>query len=597
MKKRILTLFFAICLLAIPMQAWAADSPEVRYSTDGGQSWQESSSLEDAIQASRSNDVQVELLRDITLGSQHSASLGGANHSFTLDGKGYTIKRSASNQQLFAADQNGSTVTLKNVKLDGGAVWNSNDPEKRGNSGIQNSGNAQIFAVRNGAVLVLADGATLQNNSLGSSADGGAVTVENSGKLIVQAGAAIKDNAAKAGGAVVVQAGGNLVIEGGEISGNYAKEGGGALYITGNGEMTGGVIKNNASGDNGGGISVNNYSAQGLFTMNGGEVSGNKSVLGGGGVCAYSGSMIMEGGTIRGNSITGSWGGGMFVYIAYVGIGGSPVISDNTAANGETNNAYLYASKTFDIDPSNPLNDNSKIGVTTGLTPTSGSPVNVTRGNAVDCSKHFFADNSSYQIQNGAGNAVLLAAIQNVAMPFKDVASEDWFAEAVEYVHENQMMNGTADDMFSPYANTTRGMIVTILYRLEKEPTAGGSAFVDVAGNAYYADAVNWAAENEIVKGYGNNKFAPQDLITREQLAAVMYRYAEYKGYDTEASLPLTSFTDAAQVSEYAAAPMQWTVAKGLIKGDETGALLPANFVDRAQTAAVLMRFCENAAK
>ena len=182
------------------------------------------------------------------------------------------------------------------------------------------------------------------------------------------------------------------------------------------------------------------------------------------------------------------------------------------------------------------------------------------------------------------------------ATPFADVSDSAWYAEAVQYVYENGMMNGTDDTAFSPDANTTRAMIVTMLYRMEAEPTAQGSGFTDVAAGSYYADAVAWAAENGIVNGVSETSFAPDDSITREQMAAILYRYAQYKGYDVSTSGSLGAYTDAAQVSGYAAAAMQWANGEGLITGVTGTTLDPQGSATRAQVATILMRFCEGIA-
>ena len=139
---------------------------------------------------------------------------------------------------------------------------------------------------------------------------------------------------------------------------------------------------------------------------------------------------------------------------------------------------------------------------------------------------------------------------------------------------------------------------MTILYRLEGSPAVTGtSAFVDVPAGQWYTDAVNWAAANQIVKGTSATTFAPNDSITREQMAAILYRYAQYKGYDVTASADLSAYTDAAIISSYAVSAMQWAVGEGLINGITDTTLVPGGSATRAQVAAILMRFCENVAK
>ena len=180
--------------------------------------------------------------------------------------------------------------------------------------------------------------------------------------------------------------------------------------------------------------------------------------------------------------------------------------------------------------------------------------------------------------------------------PFTDVNTDDWFAEAVQYMLDNEMMNGTSATTFGPNTTTTRGMIVTILYRLEGEPDAAASNFTDVASNMYYADAINWAAANGIVNGVSETSFAPDNQITREQMAAILYRYAQFKGYDVSASNSLTNYTDASQISEYATTAMQWANAEELITGRTSTTLAPQGTATRAEVATILMRFCENIA-
>lgn len=181
---------------------------------------------------------------------------------------------------------------------------------------------------------------------------------------------------------------------------------------------------------------------------------------------------------------------------------------------------------------------------------------------------------------------------------FVDVPADAWYAEAVQYVYENGMMSGTSETTFSPNLTTTRGMIVTILYRLENEPTVTGTtAFTDVAADQYYANAVAWAAQNGIVAGIDATTFAPNNAITREQMAAILYRYAQFKGYDVSAKADLSVYTDAASVGAYAVDAMAWANGAGLITGTSATTLTPAGNATRAQVATILMRFCENIAK
>ena len=180
--------------------------------------------------------------------------------------------------------------------------------------------------------------------------------------------------------------------------------------------------------------------------------------------------------------------------------------------------------------------------------------------------------------------------------PFTDVSNRDWFYDAVEYVYETGMMNGASSNLFEPNGITTRAMIVTILHRLEGEPSVSASRFTDVAPNMYYADAVGWAQKNGIVNGTSTTAFSPNDPITREQMAAILYRYAQFKGYDISAVANLSVYRDVSQISSYALPAMQWANAEGLITGDTSVTINPLGGATRAEAATILMRFCENIA-
>lgn len=183
-------------------------------------------------------------------------------------------------------------------------------------------------------------------------------------------------------------------------------------------------------------------------------------------------------------------------------------------------------------------------------------------------------------------------------LPFKDVKTADWFYNDVKYVYEKGMMAGTAADVFAPNTTTTRAMIVTILYRLEGSPAVTGtSAFVDVPAGQWYTDAVNWAAANQIVKGTSATTFAPNASITREQMAAILYRYAQYKGYDVTKKADLSGYSDNGQVSAYAKDALAWANAAKLINGVTNTTLAPQGNATRAQVSAILHRFCDGVVK
>ena len=177
--------------------------------------------------------------------------------------------------------------------------------------------------------------------------------------------------------------------------------------------------------------------------------------------------------------------------------------------------------------------------------------------------------------------------------PFDDVSVNDWFYSYIAFVTEKGMMRGMAESLFAPDASLSRGMFVTILYRLENEPDAKDCVFTDVAPDAWYANAVAWAQAAGIVGGVTETEFAPGASITREQMAAMLYRYAGYKSYDLSAGedTNILSFEDAQQIAEYAVSAMQWACGSALI-GGSNGLLLPSSNCTRAQAAAILSRFC-----
>ena len=179
-------------------------------------------------------------------------------------------------------------------------------------------------------------------------------------------------------------------------------------------------------------------------------------------------------------------------------------------------------------------------------------------------------------------------------LPFTDVASDAWYGQAVAYVYRQGLMSGTAQDRFSPDLTTNRAMLVTILYRLAGSPAVdGGSAFTDVSGGDWFASGVAWASANGIVTGYGDGRFGPNDPITRGQMAATLYRYAGFAGQSTAGRADLSGYTDAGQVSPYAAEAMGWAVDRGLITGVSADTLAPGGSATRAQVATILMRFCQ----
>ncbi|WP_458862591.1 InlB B-repeat-containing protein [Acidaminobacterium chupaoyuni] len=181
--------------------------------------------------------------------------------------------------------------------------------------------------------------------------------------------------------------------------------------------------------------------------------------------------------------------------------------------------------------------------------------------------------------------------------PYEDLDITQWYHEGVDYAIEKGLMKGTGEHIFSPNTLTTRGMIVAILYRLEGQPEAETARFGDVPADTYYAGAIGWAAANGVVKGYGNGDFGPDDSITREQMVAILHRYAVFKGKDVSKKAELSAFTDAETISAYARESMQWAYQEGLVSGVTNTELAPTAGATRAQVATLLMRFCKNLLK
>ena len=179
--------------------------------------------------------------------------------------------------------------------------------------------------------------------------------------------------------------------------------------------------------------------------------------------------------------------------------------------------------------------------------------------------------------------------------PYIDVAGTNWFYEAVRYVSSSSLMEGTASDKFSPNVTMSRAMLVTVLYRLEGKPSiTAGSLFTDVASGQWYSDAISWANENRIVDGYSNGAFGINDPVTREQAVTILYRYAKSKGLDVSASVDLYNYIDMSNISGWALDAMKWAAAEGIIQGRTETSIAPQGTSTRAEVATIFMRYIEN---
>ena len=182
---------------------------------------------------------------------------------------------------------------------------------------------------------------------------------------------------------------------------------------------------------------------------------------------------------------------------------------------------------------------------------------------------------------------------------FKDVKESDWFYDAVSYAVENGLMSGMSEDIFAPNTPLTREMLAVVLYNVEGQPESTGvNAFTDVKADMWYTDAILWANANGIVAGYDNGAYGVGDLITREQFATILYRYVQFKGYDTtQGGMAVREFSDYENISDYARPAMAWAVNAGIMGGMDDGTLMPQGKATRAEAATMLMNFCENVMK
>ena len=208
-------------------------------------------------------------------------------------------------------------------------------------------------------------------------------------------------------------------------------------------------------------------------------------------------------------------------------------------------------------------------------------------------------DNSSSSSSSGTTTKPTTPAnpVPDKTMPFTDVKSNDWYYQSVRYAYDNGLFSGVSSDSFAPGDSMDRSMLVTVLHSLDGKPAAGKGGFTDVADDAWYANAVAWAAEHGIVSGVSDSAFAPNGAITREQLAVMLYRYAQYKGYDVSKTADLSGYADQGSISDWAAQAVQWACGSGLMTGRSATSLAPAGTLTRAEAATMLKAFCENVKK
>ncbi len=264
-------------------------------------------------------------------------------------------------------------------------------------------------------------------------------------------------------------------------------------------------------------------------------------------------------------------------------VNGSFTVSNRSARPGKTVTVTPKANRGYEVDTVAVTDRNGKeIGVTANADGTYSFVMPERSALPVTVAVTFRCDGGADCLSKG----------------FADVDQSMWYHKGVDFAIENKLMGGKADGVFDPGGITTRAEMVTILYRLEGEPAVTKDVkFEDVPAGQWYSDAVNWAAANKIVDGCGDGRFAPGDTITREQMAVMLYRYADYKGRDMTGLAGLTGYTDADTASDWAVTAVRWAVAQGIIEGTGKTTLNPSGNSTRAEAATILMRFCEKAVK
>ncbi len=245
----------------------------------------------------------------------------------------------------------------------------------------------------------------------------------------------------------------------------------------------------------------------------------------------------------------------------------------------------------FDDEPADEVNNDEKEDSESGKDTKPGNSTSTKPGNT--------SNNTSGKVEDedeGTSSEEKVPEKQEAWVnPFKDVKESDWFYNTVEYVNKNGIVNGMTEDTFAPSTQLTRAMLVTILYRVEGSPRiSSDSKFSDVKDSDWYGAPIIWAAENEIVNGISDTEFAPNNAITREQIAAIMYRYAMAKGYDvTQGGMAVREFEDYEKISSWAGEAMQWAVNTKLINGKTATTVNPQDNATRAEAATIIMRFIE----
>ena len=452
---------------------------------------------------------------------------------------------------------------------------------------------------------------------------GGNITVSGSGSLNAAGGAGQNSVGILAASRVIVNSGtvtaagadnansvgiaaAGLTVNGGELT----AEGGSFTGAPDNRVSYGLALHNTASGTNSAGAMAASANGSADVLITGGTVT----------ITGATGSMDLNGGTVvidpAAETQIRAWSG-VDAQTAPE-IDGSPFSTSTDITDSVDSDLYFHSEVASDDpdpdpDPDWPWNPGGGTGtryVTLTFEPRGGSELDKLRvpaGTTVDLTE-YLSERSGFDFAGWYPDEDFTGSIDEIYMdkdktvyagwePFDDADSGDWFYDCVVYVYENGLMDGVSDARFAPDGTVTRAQLVTILWRLDGGPAVNYLLpFTDVAEGEWYTEAVRWAASEGIVNGVSDTEFAPGADVTREQFAAILYRYAQYKGYDVSIgeSTNILSFTDFDAVSEYAVSALQWACGEGVITGVTESTLVPQGTATRAQAAAMLQRFCEN---
>ncbi len=543
---------------------------------------------------------------------------------FRSDNSSFDVIQNGGSLQLALAKAHVHTVSVDCAAADGVTFtrWDKTDrlPTAAGNYVL--AGDVDLsgtWSVPTGIVNLCLNGHIIRQTAQGK----GVVLIPAGAALYlcdcIKTGQVTGGDSADNGGGVSVTGNGRLHLYGGKISGNSAKTLGGGVYLrSGVFQLFGGEVSGNTAGTSGnrgygGGIAIfqETGGAAGTFTMLGGEVKDNTATYGAGGILvSRNGRFAMSGGSVTGN--TGGTDGGVAV-LGSISLSGSVNITGNTLADGATPSDVILPSTDSVIKIAGPLTTGTSVGVTVSQARTFTSGWNAVMG-ATNPVHYFTANqNSNYYITLSNKEAAMTARTagpsfpvtpdapqpdnnsgdcpQNATCPigrFTDASPTAWYHDGVHYCLEKSLMAGTSDTTFSPASHTNRSMIAAILWRMAGKRFGGSECpYSDVKENSYYFDAVIWADKEGFVMGYGNGKFGPEDPITREQLAVILWRYAG----SPEASGDLEDFTDGASASEWAVPALRWATEKGILSGKVNGVLDPAGHATRSEAASMLQRF------